>query len=188
MLIFGPLTNKEILKKLPKGSLRRFSLNVWMGVINDNLIGPHFLPNTLNGKVYENFLREHVFELLEDVPLEIRRGMRYQHDGCPAHFRITVREWLNMNFPDRWIGRGGPIPWPARCPDLTPMDYYVWGYMKSLVYDVSPVPTVQELQRRIISAANEIIQNLTSSVVKSQLRKRMRLCVRNRGSHFENEL
>ena len=115
-----------------------------MGVINDNLIGPHFLPNTLNGK-YENFLREHVFELLEDVPLKIRRGMRYQHDGCPAHFRITVREWLNMNFPDRWIGRGGPIPWPARCPDLTPMDYCVWGHMESLVYDVSPVSTVQEL-------------------------------------------
>uniref|UniRef100_A0A2H1V4P8 SFRICE_034143 n=1 Tax=Spodoptera frugiperda TaxID=7108 RepID=A0A2H1V4P8_SPOFR len=29
----------------------------------------------------------------------------------------------------------GPIPWPARSPDLTPMDFYLWGHMKSLVYN-----------------------------------------------------
>nr|CAH7725084.1 unnamed protein product [Callosobruchus chinensis] len=54
--------------------------------------------------------------------------MRFQQDGCLAHFRITIREWLDHNFRDRWIDRGGPIPWPARSPDLTPMDYHVWGH------------------------------------------------------------
>lgn len=175
-------------KKRLKGSQRRFSLNVWMGIINNNLIGPYFLPDNLNGETYENLLREHLHELLEEVPLEIRQGMIFQHDGCPAHFCTTVRQWLNTNFQNRWIGRGGPIPWPARSPDLTPMDYYVWGHMKSLVYDESPVPSIQELRTRIINAANYIKDNLRSGVVKSQLRTRMRICIRNRGSHFENEL
>ncbi|XP_067203031.1 uncharacterized protein [Linepithema humile] len=33
----------------------------------------------------------------------------------------------------RWIGRGGPIVWPARSPDLNVLDYFVWGYIKALV-------------------------------------------------------
>lgn len=187
---WAPKADRNPNKKKLKGSQRRFSLNVWMGIIDDNLVGPYFLPNNLNGEAYETFLENEVFGLLIDVPLAARRHMIYQHDGCPAHFRINVRDWLNRHFPNRWIGRGGPIPWPARSPDLTPVDYYVWGHMKSLVYDISPspVPSIDELRRRIINAVEEIKTNLTSRVVKTELRKRMRLCIRNRGSHFENEL
>jgi hypothetical protein len=32
---------------------------------------------------------------------------------------------LNEKFPNVWIGRGGPIHWPPRSPDLTPMDFFV---------------------------------------------------------------
>ena len=35
---------------------------------------------------------------------------------------------------DRWIGRGGTINWPPRSPDLTPLDFCLWGLMKSEVY------------------------------------------------------
>lgn len=176
--------------KRPKGSQRRFSCNVWMGLINKYLIGPHFLPNNLTGATYEEFLRNTLFDLLEDVPLAIRRDMIYQQDGCPAHFRLSVRNWLDQNFPNRWIGRSGPIPWPARSPDLTPMDFYVWGHMKSLVYhDNAPVPTVEELRLRIINAAEEIKNNIRNTgIVKTAVRKRARLCFANEGDHFENQL
>lgn len=63
-------------------------------------------------RTYEVFLREQVFFLLEDVSLATRRNMIYQHDGCPAHFRIGVRQYLDEEYPGRWIGRGGPIPSP----------------------------------------------------------------------------
>lgn len=116
-------------KKRTKGSQRRFSVNVWMGIISKHLIGPYFLPDNLNGERYENFLREDLPDLLEDLPLNLIRDMRFQHDGCPAHYRRSVREWLDTNYPNNWIRRGGPIPWPARSPDLTPMDFYVWGHI-----------------------------------------------------------
>ncbi|CAH2086623.1 unnamed protein product [Euphydryas editha] len=174
-------------KKKETGSQRRFGLNVWMGIVDDCLIGPHFLPNMLNSENYENFLREELYSLLEDVPLQTRQKMIYQHDGCPAHFRRSVRQWLDESFPNRWIGRGGPIPWPARCPDITPVDFYVWGHMKALVYDnlTGPISSQEVLRQRIIDAASIMRNNLTSRVTKTEIRRRCRKCIRNRGAQFE---
>ena len=45
--------------------------------------------------------------------------MRFQHDGCPAHFALQERGELDRMFPQRWIGRGSTVHWPARSPDLT---------------------------------------------------------------------
>ncbi|EZA53536.1 hypothetical protein X777_07004, partial [Ooceraea biroi] len=45
-----------------------------------------------------------------------------------------ARNILNEPFPDRWIGRGGRISWPARSPDLTPLDFFLWGHLKNEVY------------------------------------------------------
>jgi len=33
-----------------------------------------------------------------------------------------------------WIGRGSTINWPPRSPDLTPLDFCLWGLMKSEMY------------------------------------------------------
>lgn len=49
-----------------------------------------------------------------EVVTAYKKKMVFQHDGCPAHYSRHVRDWLNNNHPNRWIGRGGPIPWPAR--------------------------------------------------------------------------
>ena len=46
-------------------------------------------------------------------------------DGAPAHFARAPREVLDRWFPGRWIGRGGAVRWPARSPDLTPLDFYL---------------------------------------------------------------
>lgn len=105
------------------------------------------------------------------------------------HTTEEASEWLDTNYPNKWIGRGGPIPWPARSPDLTPMDFYLWGHMKSLVYnEPHPISSVDVLRQKIIDAANEIRRGLTTGVVKSGLRHRMRICVRNRGGHVEHVL
>ena len=48
-------------------------------------------------------------EMLENVPLQVRQRLWFQHDGDPAHFALDVREYLNNVFPNRWIGRGGPV-------------------------------------------------------------------------------
>ena len=51
-------------------------------------------------------------------------------DGAPPHFGIVVREWLNAQIPGRCMGRHGSQEWPARSPELTPCDFFLWGWLK----------------------------------------------------------
>ncbi|KAJ4434880.1 hypothetical protein ANN_23451 [Periplaneta americana] len=93
--------------------------------------------------------------VLEDTPLINRQHIHFLHDGSPAHFSPTARRYLDRRFPDRWIGRGGPIAWPPRSPDLNPLDFYLWGHLKSLVYS-SPVPDLESLRNRIVACSEDI--------------------------------
>ena len=110
------------------------------------------------------FLQRVLPELLEDVPLAVRERIWIQHDGAPPHFSVDVRNHLNAVFPDRWIGRGGPIPWPARSPDLNPLDYFLWGYLKSLLFE-TPVETDMELVARVVAAC-DVIRNTPGIFVR----------------------
>jgi hypothetical protein len=60
--------------------------------------------------------------------------MWLQQNGASSHFGRQVTALLSQNFPDRWIGQSGAAAWPARSPDLSPLAYFLWGNMKSLVY------------------------------------------------------
>jgi hypothetical protein len=47
----------------------------WAGIIGNRLIGPHVLPPHLNGEGYLHFLQNELSDLLDDVPLQVRRDM-----------------------------------------------------------------------------------------------------------------
>ncbi|GFX69698.1 uncharacterized protein TNCV_1770661 [Trichonephila clavipes] len=81
--------------------------------------------------------------------------MWFQHDRAPAHFSADVRRALDTAHPGRCIGRGGPVNWPARSPDLSCLDFFLWGHMKSLVY-ASNVNSDEALVARIAVVAGEI--------------------------------
>jgi len=63
---------------------RRFSVNVWCGLLGNKLIGP-FVFDNLTENTYEVFLRNELPGLLEDMPLMIRSQMYFQHNGAPPH-------------------------------------------------------------------------------------------------------
>ncbi|KAJ4439464.1 hypothetical protein ANN_07588 [Periplaneta americana] len=143
----------------------RFSLNMWAGVIGDRLVGPHVLVNRLTGQAYTNFLENTIPHVLEDTPLINRQHIHFLHDGSPAHFSRMDHRYLDRRFPDRWIGRGGPIAWPPRSPDLNPLDFYLWGHLKSLVYS-SPVPDLESLRNRIVACSEDICNTPGESSTK----------------------
>lgn len=119
-------------------------LNVWAGIVGDRVIGPIFFQENLNGARYLDFLQEVLVPNLATLfpdPLEAdvqNRNIWFQQDGAPPHFARPVREYLDDVFPGRWIGRRGPFEWPPRSPDLTPMDYFLWGYLKGKVFKTKP--------------------------------------------------
>ncbi|KOC59408.1 hypothetical protein WH47_11037, partial [Habropoda laboriosa] len=86
----------------------------------------------------------------------------------------------------RWIGRGGPVAWPPRSPDLNPLDYFLWGYLKSQVYS-SPINDLEELRNRIHHACQIIRQRCgISERVRYSVRRRYQACIKMEGGHVEN--
>ena len=77
---------------------KRFSVNVWCGLLGNKLIGP-FVFDNLTGNTFELFLRNELPGLLEDIPLMVRSQMYFQHDGAPPTL-YSVREGvLKRIFP-----------------------------------------------------------------------------------------
>jgi len=73
--------------------------------------------------------------------------------------RIYTFGVLNERFPDAWIGRGGPIPWPPRSPDLSPLEFFLWGYIQNIVYAVK-IRNIHHLQERITSAIETVTRDM----------------------------
>jgi hypothetical protein len=98
--------------------------------MHDKLIGPLFFSEkTVTGRSYLDVLELYV------VP-QLPPQTTLQQDGAPPRFYHHVRNHLDKEMAGRWIGRGGPIAWTPRSPDLTLLDFFLWGYVKNIVYQV----------------------------------------------------
>ncbi|GFT50199.1 transposable element Tc3 transposase [Trichonephila clavipes] len=62
----------------------------------------------------------------------------FQQDGATCHTAHATIDLSKDTFGDRLISRFGPVNWPPRSCDLTPLDYFLWGYVKSLVFVDKP--------------------------------------------------
>ncbi|GFU51600.1 uncharacterized protein TNCV_82311 [Trichonephila clavipes] len=94
----------------------------------------------------------------------------FQQDGATCHTARATIDLLKDTFGERLISRFGPVNWPPRSCDLTPLDYFLWGYVKSLVYADKP-QTLDHLEdniRRVIAdiqpqMLEKVIENWTTS-------------------------
>ncbi|GBN11466.1 hypothetical protein AVEN_275425-1 [Araneus ventricosus] len=87
-------------------------------------------------------------------------GVIFQQDGAPPHCGNIVREFLDTTFPQRWISRGAVMAWPPRSPDITPFDFYLWGYVKQHVYS-ERINDINHLKQRI----TDVIHSVTPDVL-----------------------
>lgn len=165
-------------------------INVWCGIIGEHVIGPYFLDGTLTSARYLLLLQESIVPELRrlfpnhDNPNLPAQQIWFQQDGAPPHFGRIVREYLDEIFPGKWIGRRGTIEWPARSPDMTPLDFFLWGHIKNIVYKNRP-PNIQDLQERI---RHEIV-NITPNTLLDTLEnfvQRIHYCQEVNGGHFEH--
>ena len=80
-----------------------------------------FLEETMTGDKYLEMLKNQI--ILQLQQLTNLNDFYFQQDGDPPHYSRGVREYLDEKFSSAWIGRRRPIDWPARSPDLTPMEF-----------------------------------------------------------------
>ncbi|XP_025204363.1 uncharacterized protein LOC112601133 [Melanaphis sacchari] len=110
--------------------------------------------------------------------------MYFQQDGAPAHNAIIVKNYLNEIFPNRWIGTHGVISWPARSPDLTPLDFFLWGHLKNVVYADPPI-NLQDLKNKIRLACSNLRREQINAATSTELLKRLESCLEHQGGNFE---
>ncbi|KZC03944.1 hypothetical protein WN55_00124 [Dufourea novaeangliae] len=73
-------------------------------------------------------------------------------------------------FPKGVISRNGDFNWPPRSCDLTPLDFFLWGYVKDKIYSNAPA-TIQALKDNIGAVIREIQPDLCESVMKNYLKR-----------------
>lgn len=157
--------------------------NFYFYVLDNRLIGPFIFSENLSGNRYLLLLQEQIIPAITNsVPPNELRNVWFQQDGCPAHSTRQVMEVLRNTFGDNIISNNGPINWPARSPDITPPDFYLWGYAKNEVYGFSPPENRQELEDRVLHVFTTINRNTLRRVTHKVLEK-CEKCVENGGRH-----
>ncbi|GFS51117.1 transposable element Tc3 transposase [Trichonephila clavipes] len=90
----------------------------------------------------------------------------FQQDGATCHTARTSIDLLKDTFGNRLISRFGPVNWPPRSCDLTPLDYFLWGYVKSLVYADKP-QTLDLLEDNIHRVISDIRPQMLEKVIEN---------------------
>lgn len=162
----------------------RHNLNVWAGLLGDHIIGPFFIDGTLNSEKYLQLLQNQVLPYIQEIPnININR-IYFQQDGCPAHNSLAAKNFLSQQFPNRWIGTASEtLSWPPRSADLSPLDFFYWGYLKESIYQ-HEIQTLEEVRYKIIEISNSITPE-TLSAVRNHFYNRLGYCLAKYGDIFE---
>lgn len=80
---------------------------------------------SLQSGSFAYFLNNRYFGISQQIPLELRRNIRFQMDPYPAYCSRDECNGINQNYPVRWIGRRDSDAWTALSSDLTLVDFYL---------------------------------------------------------------
>ncbi|GBO21178.1 hypothetical protein AVEN_254687-1 [Araneus ventricosus] len=99
--------------------------------------------------------------------------------------RPIVQQYIRDTLQQQVIGYGGYVEWPPRSPDLNPLDFFLWGYIKQRVY-ATPPPTLLELRNRITDAYASVSPVMLYNVQR-EVQSRVQMCIVAEGHHFEHD-
>ncbi|GFX04922.1 transposable element Tc3 transposase [Trichonephila clavipes] len=106
----------------------------------------------------------------------------FQQDGATCHTARATIDLLKDTFGDRLISRFGPVNWLPRSCDLTPLEYFLWGYVKSFVYVDNP-QTFDHLEDNIHHVIADIRPQMLEKVIENWT-SRSDYIRASRGSHM----
>ena len=161
-------------------------LMCWAGVINGRILPIVWFEKgeSVNSVRYLELLEK---KLWPAVRADASIGDYYfQQDGATPHCARDCLEFLEEKFSGRVISRKAENPWPARSPDLNPLDYWFWGQMQQIVYEKNP-SNLEDMKKIVNNAARRISQDTVRRAVDS-IRHRASQCLLAKGAQFEARL
>jgi hypothetical protein len=178
--------NPHMLHQKP---LHSEKVTVWCGVSVFGVLGPYFFENATGQSVtvmsdrYVELLREFLSDELCRLRVDTRL-VWFQQGGATAHTARNSMAVVRGMFPQHAISRFGDSEWPPRSPDLSPCDFFLWGYLKEKVYAHRP-HTIQELKDYIREEIQGIPVNMLRKVMDN-VRQHAEMCVISNGAHLSD--
>lgn len=159
---------------------------IWIGFTSTFSIKPFFFDGIVTSESYLNMLQNHLRPNL--VQKRKLSSTIFQQDGAPSHFATCVRDYLQRTFgAEKVISRGFDAHWPARSPDLSPVDYCFWGTLKARVFHQNPPSSLEQLKQRVEEECGRFTADEFSNAV-GDLPHRINLMMQENGKHFEHLL
>jgi hypothetical protein len=112
----------------------------------------------------------------------VSRSLYGTLSSAPPHFHRDVTTFLDETFPKSWVRRGGPTAWSPISPDLTPLYFFAWGFIKDVVYS-RKVRDLADLRQRIIEAVELIARHMLINTWQ-KLENRLDVCQATTGAHI----
>ena len=120
-------------------------VTVWCAIHSELVQDPHYFNN-------QTVSREDSSELLNtsvrNERQNISENVLFQQDGAPAYTSRDICALFKKIFEENWIVKHGPVNWPPRASNRTPLRYFLWGYVKTTTFE-TPESDLTQLERRI---------------------------------------
>jgi hypothetical protein len=146
-------------------------ITVWAALSESGIIGPVFFEDrdgtreSVNADRYLRLLKTKFLPSLKRKGIDLGQAW-YQQYGAAHHTAGKVIEWLDENFPGRYLSYRTERIWPPHSPDLNPLDFFLWGYLKDRVY--TPLPeTVEDVKQAIRKEIKNIKQETCRAVFRN---------------------
>ncbi|GFU67894.1 transposable element tc3 transposase [Trichonephila clavipes] len=149
--------------------LHQEKLTVWCALWAGGIIGPYFFKNdeghnvTVNGDRYRAMITNFFIPELNNHDVQ---ELWFQQDCATCHTARATIDLLKDTFGDRLISRFGTVNWPPRSCDFTPLDYFLWVYVKSLVNADKP-QTLVHLEDNICRVIADIRPQMLEKVIEN---------------------
>jgi hypothetical protein len=170
--------------------IKKLSVSLYSCDIHKSLDKISKFVSNWRGKCFDHrdYVSGHAGELASP---SVKGRLGRLQDGAPLRFHCEVCRYRNETHPHRWIGRATATAtdlssgnWPPRSPDLTPCDFFLWGYVKCTAYRTSLPHDLQELRQRIITAVTATEEDLLEKVWQ-ELDYRLDVCRVTWGAHIK---
>ena len=145
----------------------------------------YWLPKgvSVNSDNYLDLLKNNLMTELQSEELE---DFFFQQDGAPPHCAARCLEFLEKFFCDRVISRRTFQPWPASCPDLSPLYFWFWAEMDSIIQEKQP-DSIESLKQ--IASEGAVQMGFEKIILLcDNFRRRVEKCRENEGGHLEAEM
>ena len=167
-------------------TVRKKKIGVWAALSGTFPYGPYFFEDCLDGSGYRLIFQRFVRDLKANIGQTELDITWFQQDGATPHTANESIDLVKSVFGNRTVGRRLAVNWPPRSPDLTPLDFFLWGNLKERVFKDVKATTVRGLKDRIKSAFDDIRGDTGLFLrVWANLLHRWKLVVEKHGEHIE---